>query len=92
MDVQGEEVALEVWDPVGVEEFSRLRPLVYSDTDVFLVLYSVNMRRSFLHVEEKWIAEIRQENPNVPIVLGATKTDLRDNARFVRFSYGFHVT
>ena len=91
-NVQGEEVALNVFYTDGADDLSQLRPLTYLNADVFLVLYSVCVRRSFLNVEKKWIAEIRQGNPNVPIVLGARKTDLRDNARLVRSICSFHVT
>ena len=83
MDVRGEMVMLSLWDSAGSDHFAKLRPLSYFDTDVFLILYSVDIRRSFLHVEEKWLPEVRQADPRVPIVLGAMKTDLRDDARFV---------
>ncbi|CAG2068877.1 unnamed protein product, partial [Timema podura] len=48
-------------------------------TDCFLLCYSVSGRSSFENILSKWCPEIRHHCPNVPIVLVATKTDLRED-------------
>ena len=71
--------SLGLWDTAGQEDYSRLRPLSYPQTDCFLILFSVVSPSSFKNVTETWLQEIRHYCPNVPIVLAATKTDLRDD-------------
>ena len=39
--VDGDHVALGLWDTAGQEEYDRLRPLSYPNTDAFLVCFSV---------------------------------------------------
>uniref|UniRef100_A0A1B6DFV4 Ras-like GTP-binding protein RhoL n=1 Tax=Clastoptera arizonana TaxID=38151 RepID=A0A1B6DFV4_9HEMI len=67
-----------LWDTAGQEDYERLRPLSYPNTNCFLLCYSVGSRSSFENIESKWCPELRHHCPNVPIVLVATKTDLRD--------------
>ena len=44
--VDGQVVDLGLWDTAGQEEYARLRPLAYPNTDVFLVAFSVTERSS----------------------------------------------
>ena len=66
------------------EDFDRLRPLWYSDTDVFLVCFSVVSPASFQNVPQKWVREIREHRPQAAIVLVGTQSDLRSDVK-VRF-------
>merc|ERR1711994_1224858 len=75
----GKPVNLALWDTAGQEDYARLRPLSYPQTDVFLVCFSIISRNSFENLESLWIPEITQHCPNVPIVLVGTKSDLRDD-------------
>ncbi|XP_022095622.1 rho-related protein racA-like [Acanthaster planci] len=59
------------------EDYDRLRPLNYPHTDVFLMCFSVELRSSFESIESRWLPEIRQYMPDTPIILVATKIDLR---------------
>jgi len=68
-----------LWDTAGQEEYDRLRPLSYPQTDVFLAMFSVVNPSSFHNVADKWIPEIRHYCPDVPIVLTGSKIDLRDD-------------
>lgn len=81
---------LNLWDTAGQEEYDRLRPLSYPQTDVFLLCFSVNEPNSFANVVDKWFPEIRH-NTNYenmrpykltgkfPILLVGTKADLRED-------------
>lgn len=51
------------------EDYDRLRPLSYPQTDVFVLCFSVVSPVSFDNVSTKWIPEIRQHCPDAPIVL-----------------------
>ena len=78
--VDGWPINLGLWDTSGVEDYDRLRPLSYPQTDVFLVCFSLVSPTSFEHVRRKWVPEVAHHCPNTPIVLVGTKLDLRDDA------------
>nr|NP_001134434.1 Ras-like GTP-binding protein Rho1 [Salmo salar]ACI67495.1 Ras-like GTP-binding protein Rho1 precursor [Salmo salar] len=70
-------VELALWDTAGQEDYDRLRPLSYPDTDVILMCYAIDDVDSFNNVTEKWIPEVRHFCPSVPLMLIGTKLDLR---------------
>ena len=72
-------VNLGLWDTAGQEDYDRLRPLSYPQTDVFLVCFSTVAPSSFDNVKTKWMPELRLHAPAAPIVLIGTKTDLRED-------------
>ncbi|XP_041458150.1 rho-related protein racA-like [Lytechinus variegatus] len=89
--VNGVPYNLGLWDTAGQEDYDRLRPLSYPGTDIFLICYSVDSRASFENVEEKWYPELTHYLPNTPILLVATKIDLRGSntgGQFVSFDEG----
>ncbi|KAL0223226.1 hypothetical protein P9112_002616 [Eukaryota sp. TZLM1-RC] len=77
VDIDGKTCHLALWDTAGQEEYDRLRPLSYPGAHVFLVCFSVDSPASYQNVKQKWAVEVRHHAPNVPIVLIATKRDLR---------------
>lgn len=78
--VDGRPVNLGLWDTAGQEDYDRLRPLSYPQTDVFLICYSIISPSSFENVKSKWYPEIQHHAPNVPILLVGTKSDLRNDS------------
>ncbi|XP_078540061.1 ras-related C3 botulinum toxin substrate 1-like [Lissotriton helveticus] len=78
MMVDGKTVNLGLWDTAGQEEYDRLRPLSYPQTDVFLVCFSVVSPASYENVRAKWYPEVHHHCSKTPIVLIGTKMDLRD--------------
>lgn len=66
-----------LWDTSGQEDYERIRPLSYPNTDCFLICFSVNSRHSYENVANKWHPEIKYHCPNTPVVLVGTKGDLR---------------
>ena len=58
-----------LWDTAGQEDYERLRPLSYSDTDVLLMCYSVDNPDSFINITDKWAPELRYYCPHIPIIL-----------------------
>eukprot|EP01102_Stenamoeba_stenopodia_P001710 TRINITY_DN1155_c0_g1_i1.p1 TRINITY_DN1155_c0_g1~~TRINITY_DN1155_c0_g1_i1.p1 ORF type:complete len:246 (-),score=32.33 TRINITY_DN1155_c0_g1_i1:208-945(-) len=73
-------VSLTLWDTAGQDEYDRSRPPCYDDADVFLLLFSVISPPSLRNLEMKWFPKIQHVSSHVPIVVVATKTDLRSNA------------
>lgn len=63
---------------IGQEDYDRLRPLSYSNADVFLVCFAVGNKASFENVAEKWAPELRRYCPGVPILLVGTQMDRRE--------------
>ena len=79
MEVNGKMLELALWDTAGQEDYDRLRPLSYPDTDVILMCFSVDNPDSLENIAEKWTPEIRHFCPNVPIILVGNKKDLRND-------------
>ena len=82
--VDGKPINLGLWDTAGQEDYDRLRPLSYPQTDVFLLCYSIMSRASFANIRSKWYPEINHHAGGVPFVLVATKKDLRDDPAAVQ--------
>ncbi|KAI5946914.1 Cell division control protein 42 [Manis javanica] len=77
--IGGEPYTLGLFDTAGQEDYDRLRPLSYPQTDVFLVCFSVVSPSSFENVKEKWVPEITHHCPKTPFLLVGTQIDLRDD-------------
>jgi cell division control protein 42 len=75
-----EPYTLGLFDTAGQEDYDRLRPLSYPQTDVFLVCFSVTSPASFENVREKWFPEVHHHCPGVPCLIVGTQVDLRDDA------------
>ncbi|XP_013873156.1 rho-related GTP-binding protein RhoC [Austrofundulus limnaeus] len=79
IEVDGKKVMLALWDTAGQEDYDRLRPLSYPDTDVILLCFSVDSPDSLDNIPEKWNPEVKHFCPNVPVILVGNKIDLRND-------------
>jgi small GTP-binding protein len=70
-------VDLALWDSDVQDAF---RPLTYSHTDIFLLVYSITNLSSFENIKLKWLPEIKMYAPNTPFMLVGTKLDSCDDA------------
>jgi len=79
MKINDKTVFLHLWDTAGQEDYDRLRPLSYPDSDIVLLCFSTTSKNSYDSVLEKWNPEIKHYLPTTPIILVGTKVDLRDS-------------
>lgn len=77
--IGNEPYTLGLFDTAGQEDYDRLRPLSYPQTDIFLVCFSVVVPSSFENVKDKWVPEIRHHCPKTAFLLVGTQSDLREN-------------
>jgi Rho family protein len=75
--VDGKSVQLALWDTAGQEEYERLRPLSYSKAHAILIGFAVDTPDTLDNARTKWVEEVNELCPNVPIILVGLKKDLR---------------
>ena len=68
---------LGLWDTAGQEEYDRLRPLSYPQTDCFLLCFSIVAPSSLDNCKQKWHPEISHHCPSARVILVGLKKDLR---------------
>jgi Ras-related C3 botulinum toxin substrate 1 len=78
--IDGRPVSLGLWDTAGQEDYDRLRPLSYPQTDIFIAAYSVVSPTSLENIRNKWIPELKHHCPGAPILMVGLKSDLRNAA------------
>ena len=76
--VDGITVNLQLWDTAGQEDYAKLRPLAYPETDVFLLTFAVDMPVSLENILTVWWKDVHTEVPKAQLMLVGTKKDLRD--------------
>jgi len=84
IEVESKQVELALWDTAGQEDYDRLRPLSYPDTDVILMCFSIDSPDSLENIPEKWTPEVRHFCPSVPIILVGNKKDLRNDSSTIK--------
>ena len=75
-----QQIELSLWDTAGQEDYDRLRPLSYPESDVVLMCYAVDTPQSLHNLTEKWHPELAHFLESVPKIVVGLKTDLRDEA------------
>ena len=77
-------IKLQIWDTCGQEVYRSLITNFYRNASLAMMVYSIDSRESFLHINQ-WLKEVRiQSNPDVKIILIGNKADL-ENEREVTF-------
>lgn len=84
VEVDGRRVELALWDTAGQEDYDRLRPLSYPDSNVVLICFSIDLPDSLENVMEKWISEVLHFCQGVPIILVGCKVDLRNDPQKIQ--------
>ena len=76
--VEDQAINLQLWDTAGQEDYKKLRPLSYPQTDVFILCFSLVSPTSLENVENMWVPEVKEHCPETPYILVGMKSDLRD--------------
>ena len=77
LQVNGEDVHLQLWDTAGQEELENIRILSYTNTNVFLLCFSVIEPNSYDNIQTIWLKELKKHVEKPVFILIGTKTDLR---------------
>jgi len=67
-----------VWDTSGSTNYDSVRPLSYSEADIFIICFRISDPISLYNVKSHWIQEIRKHS-NAPVVLCGCMSDLRSD-------------
>ena len=85
--IDGKILKLQIWDTCGQEIYQSLITNFYRNSSVAFMVYSIDNKESFDHIDN-WLKEIKYtNNPDTKIFLIGNKTDL-DNERKVSFEEG----
>ncbi|OAF66552.1 GTP-binding protein RHO3 [Intoshia linei] len=76
-------VQLSLWDTAGQEDYDRLRPLSYPETDVALGVFAIDSSDSYNNIEDKWAIELNHFCKESKKVLCALKVDLREDEEII---------
>jgi len=77
-------IKLQIWDTCGQEVYRSLITNFYRNASLAMMVYSIDSRESFLHINQ-WLKEVRiQSHPDVKIILIGNKSDL-ENERTVSY-------
>ena len=71
-------VHLELWDTAPQEDYKKMRPMSYGQTDIFLCCFSLVRPHTLDVLQNFFLPEIHEYCPNAPFILVGTESDLRD--------------
>jgi Ras-related protein Rab-8A len=80
IDLNGQSIALQLWDTCGQERFRSIAKSYFRKADAVVLMYDCICEQSFINVRD-WITIINDAtNKQIPIILLGNKSDLRDEA------------
>lgn len=80
---------LQIWDTCGLEEFSACTPSLYKNASIAIIVYAINDRKTFNHLEN-WKNLVKEHaNPGTLIFIVGNKKDLeKENKRKIQKEEG----
>ena len=76
--INGQYIKLQIWDTCGQEIYRSLISSFYRNASLAMMVYSIDSKESFNHLET-WLKEVKlQSNPDIKIFLIGNKADLDD--------------
>ncbi|KAK3682170.1 cell division control protein 42, partial [Podospora appendiculata] len=86
--VDGKPFVLKLFDTAGQEDYDRLRPLSYPQTDVFLAFVTIGVQATYDNVAERWAPELAHHCPGVPIIIVGIMNSMDDDSRLAHVKLG----
>ena len=81
MRVNDKVVKLQIWDTCGQEIYKSLISNFYRNSSLAVLIYAIDNKESFNHVEN-WLNDLKsQANPDVRIFLVGNKADLEEDRK-----------
>ena len=76
--IEGKIIKLQIWDTCGQEMYRSLISNFYRNASLAMMVYSIDSKESFIHINT-WLKEVKiQSHPDVKIILIGNKSDLED--------------
>lgn len=69
----GRSIELALWDTAGQEEYDRLRPLCYPETDVVLACFAIDQIQSFENVQDRVYVCLGKNHTLILLISGFLK-------------------
>ncbi len=83
-NIENKIIKLQIWDTCGQEVYRSLITNFYRNVSLAMMVYSIDSRESFIHINQ-WLKEVRlHSHPDVKIILIGNKSDL-ENERVVNY-------
>ena len=77
--IDSKTIKLQIWDTCGQEMYRSLIANFYRNASLAMMVYSINSKESFSHINT-WIKEVKlQSHPDIKIILIGNKSDLEEN-------------
>ena len=74
-------IKLQIWDTCGQEMYRSLITNFYRNTSLAMMVYSIDSRESFNHINT-WLKEVKiHSHPDVKIILIGNKSDLEEERK-----------
>lgn len=89
--VDNQKIELVLWDTAGQEDYERLRPLSYPDSNVIVMCYSIDSPDSLSNISDKWNPELRYYCPRAPIILVGTRISTKFGTNSIIFFLNFSI-
>ena len=81
MKVNDKVIKLQIWDTCGQEIYKSLISNFYRNSSLAVLIYAIDNKESFNHVEN-WLNDLKsQANPDVRIFLVGNKADLEEDRK-----------
>jgi cell division control protein 42 len=85
VEIGTDPITLGLFDTAGQEDYDRLRPLSYPQSDVFIISFAISAPTTLANVRDKWISEVRHHvSGDLPILLAGFQHDLRDDKHTIK--------
>ena len=79
INIEDKVIKLQIWDTCGQEQYKSLISNFYRNASLAMIVYSIDSRDSFIHVNT-WLKDVKlQSHPDVKIILIGNKSDLESN-------------